>query len=303
PPPTDALASGVVPEHALCRDPALPPPIEEECQTSGPWPCVGGRVWRGMSHHSQFRCVLVRANAGTDTPTLPQSDFVDGKATMNLCRVNCPTGDESCASDCTSGTCTTTTEAPLSGLDPKNPAHAKLTCAIDAVPINGVVGFASMNYVPPSQPTAYAHGCINEWAPTIGGSPVTNPEIAAWRSLCPGWVEDPAGSIGQGDRNNFGELQCGCGDNYGGPDCDLGCPDAQLNLSAGYNSTPRSGYWMCADFSTSAVTQMDATYGPALVGQDGTGSTYVIHDAIGVPGDGQPLCEFGADCSTGFVIR
>ncbi|MFH1808560.1 MAG: hypothetical protein ABIJ09_07440, partial [Pseudomonadota bacterium] len=47
PPPTDALASGVVPEHALCRDPALPPPIEEECQTSGPWPCVGGRVWRG----------------------------------------------------------------------------------------------------------------------------------------------------------------------------------------------------------------------------------------------------------------
>lgn len=298
PPPTDVVANSAIPEHGLCRNPALPPPIEQECRTSGPWPCVGGRVWRGMSHHSQFRCVLVRANAGSDTPTLPQADFSDHKYVMNLCRVACPTGDAKCDTDCASGTCVASTEAPGASVDPANPSHTKLRCDIDQLPSNGAVGFAAVKYVGGS---AYARGCINEWTPTSGSG--TTAQVAAWSGLCPGWIDDPVGSVGQGDPSNFGQLQCGCGNNYGGPNCDVGCPDAQLNLSVGYNATPRAGYWMCADFSTTSYSALDATYGPALVGGDGSGSTYLLRDDLGSPIDGQPLCEFGADCTTGYVIH
>jgi hypothetical protein len=252
-----------------------------------------------MSHHSQFRCVLVRQTAGTDTPTLPQLDFTEGRYAMNLCRVDCPTGDRTCSDDCASGACSATTELAAGTVDPSNPGHARLRCDIDAVPANGAVGLAAVAY--DGAAAGYQRGCIDEWEPTTGSA--STDEVAAWRSLCPGWIADPVGSIGQGDPANFGQLQCGCGDHYGGPNCDLGCPEAQLNLSEGYSSTPRAGYWMCADFTTTSYSAPDPTFGPALVGHDASGSTYIMRDDLGAPVDGQPLCEFGADCTTGFVIR
>ena len=298
PPPTEVVADAEIPQHDLCRTAALPA-SEAECHMSGgPWPCVDDQVWRGMNHSSQFRCVKLRDTAGVDLPTLPTSLFASGDYAFNTCHIACPDGDPNCATDCSSGSCVSSTESALTG--PINPSNPKLICAVDSAPQNNAVGFAASQFK--TGPGPYQRGCIDEWAPTSGNAQL-NLEISSWRSLCPGWNDDPVGTIGQGIEKQFGKLACGCGLNYGGLNCDIGCPDAMLNHEADYSYTPRSGYWMCADFATSAVDSLDSEFGPALVGQSSTGSQYIIRDDIGLPQDEQALCEFDDDCHTGFVIR
>ncbi len=298
PPPTEVLASGEIPEHGLCRTDALPA-HESECDMSGsPWECIDGQVWRGMSHHSQYACVKVTDTPDTNVRTVTSAS-IEGATpefTYNVCKVACPTGDATCATDCSSGVCTTTTEGPAAGLSPANPSSPFLDCELTTDTGGNPVGLVAVNYV--TAGGAYQRGCIDEWAPT-SGAPLDNLQISSWRSMCPGWTEDPVGSMGEGNPNAFGFLGCGCASNYGGLDCEIGCPDAQLSLSPGYYATPRDGYWMCADFTTTGYTTLDETYGPALVSPDGS---YVLRDEIGIPVDGTPLCESG-DCATGYVIR
>ncbi|MBI5493458.1 MAG: hypothetical protein HY904_00425 [Deltaproteobacteria bacterium] len=302
PPPTDEVANSTVPLHGLCGAPSLPPAPEAECEGTSPWTCVAGQVWRGMSHHSQFQCVLVRQTPGNDTPTLSADAFLSGAYHLNQCHVACPDTDRVCSVDCGSGNCAESTEPALTGPEPVNPRHARLGCTVDPSPANGAVGFAATGFL--GTGGAYRRGCIDEWSPTTPGNildPVT--EVAAWRQLCPGWAADPSGTIGQGNSAEFGRLMCGCNDHFGGPNCDLGCPDEQLSLGPGYVATPRTGYWMCADFRGEGYVTLDATYGPALVGQDPSGGTWVMLDDIGRPTDPQPLCESSTDCRTGWSIR
>jgi hypothetical protein len=303
PPPSDVMASGEIPEHSFCVDPAIPPPIEDECRDgTNPWPCVGGQVWRGMSHHSQFRCVQVESTESNETPNIAAASFLDRSYDLNQCHVACPAGDPDCAVDCASGACATSTEPVAATRLPANPAHPVMVCDVKAAPVTSDVGFAAVGYA--SSEDGYEQGCIDEWSPTAPGNfldPVL--EARMWRAMCPGWTADPMGAIGQGNPANFGELVCGCGDHYGGLDCEIGCPDAQLMTSVGYDIAPRSGYWMCADFMPTGYASLDPTYGPALVGTDAGGGTYVLRDDFAAPVDGQPLCEEGTDCATGWVIR
>ena len=51
--------------------------------------------------------------------------------------------------------------------------------------------------------------------------------------MCPGYAEAPMGVLGLGHPNNFGKLLCGCGENYGGPQCDIGCPPLNYAVEGG----------------------------------------------------------------------
>jgi hypothetical protein len=195
-----------------------------------------------------------------------------------------------------------------------NPWFPVLACEWVESPQPGAVGFALVRHR--DLPPPYVRGCVNEWTPDSIVGPTNgalDPVIGAWRGRCPGWQADPDGTIGQGDPNDFGRLQCGCGTNYGGLSCDLGCPTAELHTSPGYVATPRQGWWMCGRFGAAGYPQQDPVHGPALVGQDGAGSTWVLRGDIPLNGtDARPLCEEtgncqctpGESCSTsGYVLR
>lgn len=306
PPPTDSTPLGdQIPIHGMCQVPI--PPIDAECdQADSPWLCVDGGVWRGMSHHSQFRCVVASDEPPADPPLeprVPLSRFSNtGDYLLNRCYLDCPEGDQTCASDCEGSGCN---QSSRHVLERPNPSQAQFVCQVDTNPPSaGTVGIAAVNFIGPGE---YQRGCIDEWTPTAPGpDAANNPEIAGWRGLCPGWTRDPAGTIGKGTLTNFGRLQCGCIENYGGLDCNIGCPDHQLHVQyfdGEYKSSPREGFWMCADFAATAYTTNHETYGPALVGQTSSDGVYVLRGEVPVsPTDRAPLCE-NEDCATGFALR
>ncbi|NOZ87436.1 MAG: hypothetical protein GXP49_14425 [Deltaproteobacteria bacterium] len=294
PPPTlEESQGGAIPKHGFCEVPEPP--------TDG--------VWRGMSHHSQFKCVLVSTDPPNNPPTelrLDPSVFGTEYA-FNTCHVKCPDGDDICTSDCPDGDprCATSSEYDTS----VQPASPVLECELQAgAPDNGSIGFALVLFTSNTGGTSYVRGCIDEWSPTtVTGDGTSDPEVSAWRSLCPGWSANPAGATGKGSSGNFGKLQCGCTENYGGPSCDLGCPDPLLHvqyIDGEYHGTPREGFWMCGDFSGSSYTSLDPEYGPALVGKDGNGGVYVLKGEVpaDTPTDGTVLYQ--EKCNEGcYSIR
>lgn len=291
PPPTAALpgVDGSIPAHGLS---VLAP--EEE-------PADG--VWRGMSHHSQFRCVKIDS-AGT-TPPLPAA----GSYAFNLCQIACPSGDTTCSGCAAPDLCGTS--LPLD--DASNPYSPRIVCAVEGAPPVGSVGFVAFGYLT----GAYQRGCIDEWRPTASTLPVTDPvsaEVAAWRRLCPGWITDPAGIAGRGDPASFGALGCGCGLGYGGESCQVGCPGQSVHYDPAFDPlsppTPRIGWWMCADPAIAGYAPLDPVEGPALVGSgppdQGTEGQWLLRGDVKAVGS-VPLCapggDAGVDCSVGFSVR
>ncbi len=306
PPPTNNPPNvGLTPNHGLCN--AAPLPEDPECDASGPWFCVENdegqvSVWRGMNHHSQFQCVVVNNESSTEEPRVTMTDVaLSGGYRFNACGVACPPGDESCSSDCAGEDCADSSEAPSTA--GSNPNAPRIACAVSTTPGTDQVGFVSIRYPSYDGTGAYEHGCINEWTPKrlAAQDPYgeNDQEIIAWRSLCPGWTTNPHDTIGQGDGVNFGQLQCGCGNNYGGYSCEQGCPDDQLHLSSGYQATPRSGYWLCGDVAMSNYVEMDAIEGPALIGNGYSLRGEIPSSTIG---GGTDLCE-NEGCTSGFSIR
>jgi hypothetical protein len=311
PPPTDdPPVPGVQPENGLCQ--VALPPLDGECLQEGtPWACVDGAVWRGLSHHSQFRCVHVDDEASAEEPRLAPPDFVE-EWHLNRCRVVCPESDPACAQDCSGTTCAAS--SGTGSVAAANPWYPVLQCERVEAPQPGAVGFALARHR--DLPPPYVRGCVNEWAPDtiVGpGNGTLDPVVAAWRGRCPGWTADPEGTLGQGDPNDFGRLQCGCGTNYGGPSCDLGCPTAELHTNPGYQATPRAGWWMCGHFNATAYPEPDPVLGPALVGPDGAGSTWVLRGEVPLnPTEARPLCQAADHCQcapggtcthSGYVVR
>ncbi len=316
PPPTDSLPlPGPPPAHGLCE---VSLPLEDsECGwADAPWPCVNGSVWRGMSHHSQFRCVKVAEESSTVDPVLPPSVFA-GEYRFNKCRIPCPMDDPTCVGECVGGSCLNTSRSPMTYPNPFAPV---IVCEAQLSPQPPAVGWALAAYQ--ANQASYVRGCINEWQPDqVTGDPngSDDPVVIPWRSLCPGWAEDPMASIGEADALNFGALECGCGSHYGGPQCDQGCPDSHLHLSPGYDATPRTGYWMCG-----RVT--DRLFGEAVGGQPWkptvestatqvSGDTQTVwtlrSDPTDRPTDGKRLCQDPDDCTCpaegpcdiGYVLR
>ncbi|MBT9558773.1 MAG: hypothetical protein IV100_22265 [Myxococcales bacterium] len=289
PPASTALPNGSAPVHGLCD--VYRPIVDDECDdVDSPWLCVDGAVWRGMTHHSQFRCVEVDDTASTVTPVIPTASFYpvyEGQYLFSQCHVACQAGDTSCESDCTSGLCDTSS-VETDGL----PSDPVLECEVDETPEAGQVGFAVALYQ--DSAGGYERGCINEWTPTaVEGTEngTEDVEVAPWRELCPGFSTLPDSVVGQGDQNNFGVLQCGCGNNFGGPDCDVGCPNELLHVSDPYETTPRSGWWLCGDFAASGFETVDDSEGPAGVGLDTDGAKWVIRGEVESGADDTLLCE------------
>lgn len=329
PPPTDELPlSWEIPLHGHCGV-ELPLPADAECDDpeQSEYPCIldpetgAATVWRGMLHHSQFKCVSAGAEA-VGLPTLPLEVFAPERYAFSRCAAACPEGDPECAADCTVDAngvltgCAASSERPGGvARSVLNPAWPRIECTPTAAPEAGDVGFARVLYAA-SQPEGYVRGCINEWRPVLPDcDPNTDPgcslspEVAAWRALCPGWASSPAAVAGQHDQFDFGRLQCGCGNNYGGVGCTQGCVNEDVNLSPDLQLVPRIGFWMCAGFAATGFEPAAPAEGegegeqPVEAVLEGGGWRLRGEVPAGmIPTDGQPLCE-GDDCSDGFVVR
>ncbi|MEL6179249.1 MAG: hypothetical protein AAFS10_09855, partial [Myxococcota bacterium] len=304
-----AADEGSIPAHGLC-----------DLQQQGALPPADG-VWRGMNHHSQFKCALIDPTAAAGQPqsvarsALSDELGTDGQGQNAVYQFN------SCS----------ITGAPVApSITPPdsnaNPSGTNITCT--PLPRSQVttddVGFVSVRY----NDVGYTKGCINEWAPSS-----VPEERLAWRSLCPGYAETSANFPpnsssspvrGQGNVNDFGRITCGCGLNYGGPGCDLGCAQPHLGGTLDNTAGPlcscadlddptscycslldntepggrtRGGYWMCGDVDA-VSTYSDLSAPPVH-----SGGGYTLSGSVPSVGfiQAQPMCA-GDDCDTGYSI-
>lgn len=281
---------GTLPPHGVCDD--LEPDV------------IG--AWRGMGHASQFKCVeIIDEQAPRVEPYQRRRAEVrrtadgPGRYTLNACALStCAADDPACV------------EYVFADDEPTNPGQPAMTCVADpealfadGAPVAGRVGFAAINFQNYDRTAAYAGGCIDEQT--------------EWAEICPGFdPAAPGAAVGVGNPRNFGKLICGCGLNYGGADCDLGCPDDQLHFGGdapidqpgcvdGYCiATPdpdgvdggRSGFWMCGGFTASAHAAPEPTLGHAFhaegaLAPDLASGTITVRGHIPTFGtDGTPMC-------------
>ncbi|MCA9564443.1 MAG: hypothetical protein KC561_13195, partial [Myxococcales bacterium] len=275
---TDVVPDGSIPAHGQCEDWSLPPE---------------DGVWRGMNHHSQFRCVSITDDGTPLSYEVDSSDIYTGSGSapyvFNTCRIACPDGDASCATDCASGTCDESTEAPPTT---PNGGFPVFECET-GIPQTDDIGFVAQRYIDAEDGIVYGYeaGCIDEWE--------------VWPDLCPGYSDAPGfGTVGDGLSTDFGSLRCGCSTNYGGADCEIGCPGAMVNST--YELAPRDGIWLCGGTSVTHIDATGSTYdsnNPAtMVGQAGDSTIYELLGGVpDVPIVREQLCE-EEDCATGFVL-
>ncbi len=319
PPPIVTGAVDEIPNHGICEEGVVLPPVDG--------------VWRGMNHHSQFKCVQVvnelPENRDATAPHQRQlndlsGDINDGRALkLNQCFVACPPGDLDCAQDCDGGVCN---ESSLE--EEGNPNRPVVQCVPVDRPqvVEGQVGFAAVRYLGPE---AYNRGCISEYEPTADPF-----QADAWNSLCPGFVSrqcgvfdpnfDPlsnapedCGVAGGSNPGNFGKLVCGCGFEFGGIECDRGCAgdmlfyggthqgDAGCDPVSGYcpvspeGDGGRRGFWVCGSWSTTS-TIIDPELGPDLISEQGWSASGEV------PNNGIRSvirCQNPGDCSSGWSAQ
>lgn len=162
-------------QHGLCELGALPP-VDQ--------------VWRGMHHHSQFKCLQVlENNAAEGTRDRNVSDFLgsNSKLTFNSCEAKeCDlANDEPTCSD---------SELVIFEQIKDQTREPVITCTQDqSRAIAGAVGFAAVGYQPYSDdPEDYYGGCVTE--------------DTEWDYLCPVLeYGEPVTS-----QSNFGRFHCWC---------------------------------------------------------------------------------------------
>ncbi len=325
PPPaidtTQSFAS--IPDHGLCLPNGTTRPV-----TDG--------IWRGMNHHSQFKCSVISStidNPNREPHVLLSNDLAGsinptGDYQFNTCRIACPEGDLDCTNDCNENGCQVSLEPGQvsSPDDESNPSSPVFVCDPtdqDGTIEAGAVGFTAVRFLDFSfreELSVYTRGCIDEW----NASP-TAAEYVPWRSLCPGYSEelDRLGVIkGLGDTGNFGAIVCGCNRFFGGVGCDQGCPNSMVGGPAsndfagctnGYcpvapagGDGGRLGYWMCGQFS---VTSHTAPNSPPLffeAGTNGQSGGWTIKGNIpsNTVTSGERLCDprDPQNCSAGYRV-
>ncbi|MEO1271899.1 MAG: hypothetical protein AAFX99_27710 [Myxococcota bacterium] len=301
PPPTDITPDGEVPPHGLCDAEVTLPPVDG--------------VWRGMNHHSQFKCIelvtTLPAERDAEAPhqrlasDLTTSNGAEGTYQLNRCSVACPEGDADCTTDCQDGLCATTSEVAEDG---------STRPIISCTPIgrsdvqDGEVGFAAMRFVPESN---YERGCIDEWSPTQ-----VVEEALPWKSLCPGYATNPSGIRAQANPGDFGKLVCGCGFNYGGPNCDQGCITSNLHYGGGNGEVQgdcsngycavtaegdggRLGFWLCGESASTSYSGTEEGLEPKLRA-DG----WVLGGDVSPMGiETTEMCQDSENCASGWSIH
>jgi len=233
-----------------------------------------GAGFAGMNHHSQFKCVNVVASRQLGDPVnwMLASELVPGNLVMNACTAGTSVG----------------AVAGQSAINPHDPA---LTCTNVATPppVN-TVGWAVTEYNLYNTASAYRRGCVNE--------------CVEFKPRCPGYnAAAPNVTQCEGDFANYGRLTCGCGYNFGGPACDVGCPGGGsangpagkgLFLDPNYDLSPRQGYWMCGTLARTTnptLTDLNAATGYRI--------TAGIPDTSTLRKD---LCA-ADNCNVGYKIR
>ena len=299
PPLTDLSADGEIPPHGLCEQGVTLPPVDG--------------VWRGMHHASQFKCVeivdVVPQNRDDQSPHLRLltdllGDDGQGAFQMNTCSVACPASDDlACVQDCQGSRCAASSVAAEG-----NPSSPVIECSPVVRGQVGVgrVGFAGVRYV---EQTIGVRGCVDESNPDPNGE-LSEP----WRQMCPGYLTNPDAVVVDANPSDFGKLICGCGFNFGGPNCDVGCTGNFEEGSVHYGgdhegsacangycavSTEegggRLGFWMCGDLSTTSYEQEGP---PELSGEGWTLDGEVPSNGV----DRTRLCA-GEDCGSGFSVH
>ena len=308
-PPVADVSVNEIPPHGLCEERVGEDPVP----------------WRGMGHSSQFKCVEV---VNDDAPEVAPFEVrqaqvrtaISAEAPFNLnaCGLRrCEEDDVECLEF----------EARNDEEALANPSQPIVTCDAEVETVTEpleellrTVGWVSKRFEDYADPFEYAGGCINEQS--------------EWPQLCPGFDPlVPFATVGQGNPNNFGKLNCGCGLNYGGVACDEGCPSDQLHFGGsnpnnggfcdnGYCvTTPdedgedggRSGFWMCANFSATSYTEALPEVGEAFqgtgtlqIGQETLSGSVTIRGQMPTFGtDGKPMCQNVDEegrCS-GFIVR
>ena len=182
--PTDPKTQALVRNYGLCALGAAKP---------------NDMVWRGMGHHSQFKCVSVTATPSSPFEHLP-ADFAttstgtNDKLAFNRCNARpCTTpGDPAC------------TKAQGVGTQTQQPVVQCLT----KVPIVGEVGFAAVGYRPYGVTTSgytittYRGGCVTEDTETVAVAPI-DPAFLSY--VCP----YPEYSMIKADSDSaFGRYSC-----------------------------------------------------------------------------------------------
>ncbi|MCK5688083.1 hypothetical protein KAI87_02375 [Myxococcota bacterium] len=241
-----------------------------------------GENWSGMVLHSMYKCIEIVASTPNDLHQHTRDEIIGGKLTFNRCNA-------------------TSDVAPVpSTQNPTNPKDVVLSCEASGEGNlgPGQVGFAAVQYT--DYDSDYKRGCVNE--------------CNEFPDYCPGYNSDTTlnTSMCEGNAANFGKIYCGCGYNYGGANCEIGCPGSpdnpdnpavrnELFYDAAFKDiTTEDGFWMCLrPGAASSVPE-------GLSGTDSeTGGTYNLKGNIPVdpPIDGNMLCETPGDCSVGFTIR
>jgi MYXO-CTERM domain-containing protein len=293
-PPTQLTPDDAIPPHGLCDDAPLPP---------------ADGVWRGMNHHSQFRCVFVDEELPDDRDLRQQHIVIDDELTassgtgslqMNRCHIACPDGDESCDADCGDEGCAESSERVTDDTDlPRLECEAVARREVSA----GDVGFVAVRF--DAAEPLYEGGCINEWI--------------EWPELCPGYADEPNAVIGQGAPSNFGKLVCGCGFSFGGAECDVGCPLESVHYGGDCDDVGdedicdesscyctsvvdegagRRGWWLCGAPAQTSYEDLGDDQVAELAGPRWRLRGDVAPSGI----DRKRVCHNG-DCNLGFSLK
>lgn len=225
-------------------------------------------MWRGMNHHSQFKCVVVTSEPDAESPQeLSVADALSPTRDLNACR---PLG----------------IEAPTD----VNPAHPVFACDVRAsAPTAGDVLWASVNYT--DYPSAaslegYVRGCVNGCAEARLRAAAHLSNVERWD--CPtadyGLDNHPENLACTRDLKDQGKLVCleACGD---GLDND---GDGLLDADDLYFTDPVSGLDLVKDEACNTTLKGVCSTGKVGCEQRAGGAFTCIPDQTPSPND---LCD------------
>ena len=182
--------------------------------------------FRGMNHHSQFKCMFIvgSTNAGSPPNEITYATFRSRSYINNDCALSAGAGPI----------------APASG---PNPSDAPVVCAAgdqNAALANGAVVWAAMPFTPYANPAAYVRGCVDECvetAVTCAQCPFTSTDC----TLNPAYCVSSAAQYGK-------HVLCSCpqGQYVSGTACvPHSCGDSVVYNEAYGNAPGMSGYEYC----------------------------------------------------------
>jgi len=278
------------------------------CDQTAP---LANEPWRGMNHHSQFQCVILKDSSADENYEVLRSvdlftegDVNSGPYEFHACTADaCVAGMTGCQESTTQGT-----------LQPEVPG---VTCVAQPgdMTSGGQIGWIAARYTPegstPSLTRPYLRGCIDE---SYGTNSVDH-----YSTLCPGYNENPDAVLTAGNPGDSGKLICACSRYFAGENCEVSCTEMAgasdtsfLHVGGGVDATSlyqnlspqervdfacgtdgycslvpkeaaegtrpgfpggRYGFWMCGATTLTRTLDINGVQTPSLVETPGSPST------------------------------